>query len=132
MITVFVNGCFDILHRGHIELFQYARSIGDRVIVAVDSDKKVTKDKGLGRPVNNLKDRIYFLSRLKDVDEVLYFDTIEELENLVKKMAPDVMVVGSDWRKKVVVGGQYAKTIKYFERIDGYSTTKIIQDTCNR
>ena len=132
MITVFINGCFDILHRGHIEMLQYARSLGDRVVVAVDSDEKIFKDKGPNRPVNKLEDRMFFLTRLRDVDEVFHFNTSEELEDLVREVAPEVMIVGSDWRGKTVVGGHYAKEIKFFERIDGYSTTKIIQDTSNR
>tara|TARA_Y100000310_G_scaffold138620_1_gene137594 strand:+ start:4129 stop:4530 length:402 start_codon:yes stop_codon:yes gene_type:complete len=132
MIIVFINGCFDILHRGHLELFKYARTLGDKVIVAIDSDEKVRKDKGPDRPINNLKDRKFFLSRLKDIDEILDFDSREELENLVKQLTPDVMLVGSDWRAKTIVGGQYAKEIKFFERISGYSTTKILQSSFNR
>ena len=132
MIVVFINGCFDILHRGHIELFKYGRELGDKVIVAIDSDEKVRKDKGHGRPINNLKDRQFFLSRLKDVDEILDFSSREELENLVKQISPDIMIVGSDWRGKIIVGAQYAKEVKFFERINGYSTTKMAQSSPNR
>ena len=120
MIIVFINGCFDILHRGHLELFKYARTLGDKVIVAIDSDEKVRRDKGPDRPINNLKDRKFFLSRLKDIDEILDFNSREELENLVKQLTPDVMLVGSDWRDKTIVGGQYAKEIKFFERITDF------------
>ena len=128
---IFTNGCFDVLHRGHIELFKYARSLGDQVVVALDSDKKVKEDKGADRPINNLEDRKFFLSRLKDIDEIMEFDTEQELEELVRKIAPDVMIVGSDWRGKNIVGGQYAKQIEFFERINEYSTTKIIQNISN-
>lgn len=131
MITVFVNGCFDILHRGHLELFKYARSLGDCVIVALDSDKKIKKDKGSDRPFNNLEDRKFFLSCIRDVDKVAEFDTTQELEELVKEIAPDIMIVGSDWRGRKIVGAQYAKQVKFFERINEYSTTKIIQNISN-
>lgn len=132
MTIVFVNGCFDVLHRGHLELFNYARSLGDYLIVAIDTDEKVRYDKGPLRPVNNLKDRKYFLSCLESVDEVLHFSSARELEDLIKSLTPDIMVVGSDWRDKTVVGAQYAKEVKFFERIDGYSTTKIIQHFSDR
>ena len=70
MITVFTNGCFDIIHRGHLELFAYAKSLGDRLVVAVDSDKKVKMDKGHERPINSLVDRMIMLASLRDIDEV--------------------------------------------------------------
>jgi rfaE bifunctional protein nucleotidyltransferase chain/domain len=127
MKVVFVNGCFDVLHRGHLELFAYARSLGDKLVVAIDSDEKVKKIKGANRPVNNLDDRKYFLSRLRDVDLVLDFASSKDLTSLIRGLRPDIMVVGSDWRGKKIVGGEHANEIKYFERIDGYSTTKIIK-----
>jgi len=132
MKTIFVNGCFDVLHRGHFELFSYARSLGDRLVVAIDSDEKIQKDKGTDRPFNTLLDRQYVLSRIRDIDMVLPFETTEELEELIFAIKPDIMVVGSDWRGKTIVGGHFAKEIKFFERIDGYSTTQIIQGTGNR
>jgi len=132
MKTVFVNGCFDVLHRGHLELISYARSLGDKLIVAIDSDHKVTQMKGGDRPINNLNDRKYFLLKLEDVDEVRDFDTEQELENLINSLTPDIMVVGSDWKGRHIVGGHYAKEIVYFERINGYSTTKIVQHSSNR
>ena len=132
MKTIFVNGCFDVLHRGHFELFSYARSLGDRLVVAIDSDEKVHTDKGPGRPFNTLVDRQYVLSRIRDIDMVLPFETAEELEDLIFEIKPDIMVVGSDWRGKTIVGGHFAKEIKFFERIDGYSTTQIIQGTGTR
>tara|TARA_R110000824_G_scaffold122876_4_gene280431 strand:+ start:717 stop:1115 length:399 start_codon:yes stop_codon:yes gene_type:complete len=127
MKTIFVNGCFDILHRGHFELFEHARALGDQLIVAIDSDEKIKKDKGPARPFNTMIDRQYALSRLVDIDTVLTFNTTKGLEDLICAIKPDIMVVGSDWRDKTIVGAQFAKEIKFFERIDGYSTTKIIQ-----
>ena len=126
MKTVFVNGCFDILHRGHVELFSYARGLGERLIVAIDSDEKVRKDKGPARPINNLVDRKYVLSKLKDIDEVLEFYSPAGLEDLIRDLKPDIMVVGGDWKGKPIVGSQHAGRVEYFDRIPGYSTTRII------
>lgn len=127
MSTVWTNGCFDILHRGHIELFKYAKSLGDRLIVGVDSDEKVKKDKGLTRPFNRIKDRVAILSAIKYIDEIFVFGSKEELEDLIKKNDPLYLVVGSDWKGKEVIGQQYAKEVKFFKRIDGYSTTNILK-----
>jgi len=126
MIKVWVNGCFDVLHRGHYELFNYAKSLGDKLIVGIDSDEKVSADKGLDRPYNNLEDRVYALESLKAIDLVYVFDNKEHLEDLIKTSSPDILVVGSDWKGKEIVGGLYAKKIVYFNRIDGYSTTNIL------
>ena len=129
---IFVNGTFDILHPGHIQLLNTARSMGDYLMVAIDSDERVGKLKGPSRPINSELDRKLLLENLKAVDEVLIFNSDEELEMIVKKYCPDVMIVGSDWWGKPIVGGQYAKRIEYFERIIEYSSTKTIQDIINR
>lgn len=126
MIKVWVNGCFDVLHRGHYELFNYAKSLGDKLIVGIDSDEKVSADKGVDRPYNNLVDRVYALESLKAIDLVYVFDTKEHLEDLIKTNSPDIIVVGSDWKGKEIIGGLHAKKIVYFNRIDGYSTTNIL------
>ena len=128
MKKVWVNGCFDILHRGHYELFNYAKSLGDELIVGIDSDEKVGKDKGPDRPYNKLEDRVYALESLRAVDKVLVFDSREHLEWLVEKEKPDYLVVGSDWKNKDIVGGHSAKKIVYFNRINGYSTTNILEN----
>lgn len=129
---VFVNGTFDILHSGHLYLLNYAKSLGDYLIVGIDSDERIREKKGPSRPVNNIKERSLMLSNIKPVDEVLHFSTDEELENMVKSINPDIMVVGSDWKGKPVIGSQYALELKFFNRIDGYSTTKTIQSIINR
>lgn len=126
MKKVWVNGCFDILHRGHYELFNYAKSLGDFLTVGIDSDDKIAKDKGPDRPFNKLQDRVYALKSLKAVDKVVTFNTREELENNIQEYTPDILVVGSDWKNKEVVGWRYAKKIVYFNRIEGYSTTNIL------
>ena len=132
MKTVFVNGTFDVLHTGHLLLFEYAKSLGDHLIVAIDSDERIKEKKGLSRPINSLWDRAFMLSNLYHVDEVRTFDSDEDLEELVKYYKPDIMVVGSDWKDKPVIGSQYAKELKFFDRIDGYSSTKIIQSIIDR
>jgi rfaE bifunctional protein nucleotidyltransferase chain/domain len=124
---VWVNGCFDILHRGHYELFNYAKSLGDFLIIGIDSDDKVKKDKGLNRPYNNLDDRMYALNSLKAVNDVVHFNSKEGLENLIENWKPDYLVVGSDWKGKEIVGGEHAKEIVYFDRIKNYSTTNILE-----
>ena len=123
---IWTNGCFDILHRGHIELFKYASSLGDELIVGIDSDERVKKDKGEGRPINNLDDRAIILQSIEYIDRVIEFDSTDELEWLIKDIKPDIMVIGSDWKGKKVVGEEYAGKVDFFDRIEGYSTTDII------
>ena len=123
----FVNGCFDVLHPGHIELLKYARSLGDYLIVAIDSDRKVAEMKGPERPIFSQHDRSTMLSSIRYVDVVHVFDTKEELENLLESISPDIMVVGSDWKGKEVVGSQYAKSVRFFDRLGDYSTTQTVK-----
>ena len=127
-MKIWVNGCFDILHRGHFELFNYAKSLGKFLVVGVDTDEKVAQDKGPDRPYNKLEDRVYALESLKAIDKVYVFDSRERLEDLIKLSKPDFLVVGSDWKGKEVVGGQYAKEIVYFDRMGNYSTTNILNN----
>ena len=128
----FVNGCFDVLHPGHIELLKYARSLGDYLIVAIDSDRKVAEMKGPERPIFSQHDRSTMLASIRYVDVVHVFDTKKELEDLLESTSPDIMVVGSDWKGKEVVGSQYAKSVRFFDRIGEYSTTKTIQGSSYR
>jgi len=128
----FVNGCFDVLHPGHIEMLKYARSSGDYLIVAIDSDRKVAEMKGPERPIFPQQDRALMLKAIRYVDVVHIFDTKEDLEQLLESIQPDIMVIGSDWKGKEVVGSQYAKSVRFFDRIGGYSTTKTIQGSSYR
>tara|TARA_R100001594_G_scaffold149508_2_gene207509 strand:+ start:1961 stop:2359 length:399 start_codon:yes stop_codon:yes gene_type:complete len=132
MKKIFTNGCFDVLHRGHLELFKHAKSLGDVLIIGVDSDEKIKLDKGPNRPYNRLEDRVEMLKSLKFIDEVYDFGSTRGLELLIKKTAPDILIIGSDWRGKKVVGQQYAKEVRFFQRINGYSTTNILQNITNR
>ena len=127
MKLVWVNGCFDVLHRGHFEMLEYAKSLGNYLMVGIDSDQKVKKDKGNDRPFNNVEDRKFALESIRHVDKVLIFESKAELEFLIRQLEPDYMVVGSDWKGKEVVGEQYCTELKFFDRIDGYSTTNILE-----
>ena len=125
----FTNGCFDILHIGHIRLFEFVREHCDTLVVAIDSDERVKALKGPSRPLNNEGDRSYVLKGLVAVDEVLIFNSAQQLRDIVQQLAPDLMVVGDDYRDREVIGSEYAKELKFFEKIDGYSTTKIIESS---
>jgi rfaE bifunctional protein nucleotidyltransferase chain/domain len=129
MRKIFVNGSFDIVHRGHLELLNYAKSLGDYLIVAIDSDERVKKLKGEKRPINKLEDRLFLLRNLKSVDEVVSFNTDQELVDFIKKC--DIMVKGSDYKGKSVLGQNHCKEIIYYDRTE-HSTTKTIQDIINR
>ena len=126
-MKVWTNGCFDILHRGHIELFRYAKSLGDELVVGIDSDEKVKKDKGKNRPINSLTDRMAMLNSIIYIDKVIPFDDAAELERLVKWITPHAMVIGSDWKGKEVIGEKHADKLIFFDRVGDYSTTKILE-----
>tara|TARA_Y100000034_G_C6870141_1_gene397146 strand:+ start:1223 stop:1615 length:393 start_codon:yes stop_codon:yes gene_type:complete len=129
MKSVWTNGCFDVLHRGHFEMLKYAKSLGDFLIVGIDSDKKVQADKGPLRPLNRAEDRRFALEAIRYVDEVVVFGSPEGLAAAIKKVSPDIMVIGSDWKGKKIVGEQYTKEVRFFDRIGQYSTTSIIEGT---
>ena len=97
----------------------------NKLIVATDTDEKIRKDKGAFKPINNLCDRVSMLQAIKYIDEVLYFDTREELEGLIKMYMPDILLLGDDWQGGDVVGKEYARDIRFLPRLN-YSTTKII------
>ncbi len=99
---VLVNGVFDVLHRGHIELLKYAKSIGDVLYVAIDSDERVRSIKGNNRPINKVEDRVYVLNAIKYVDKVFVFDTLDELRSLHRSISPDILVKGSDWDEEYI------------------------------
>jgi len=125
--AVWVNGCFDVLHRGHIELFKYASSLGKRLIVGIDSDDRIKNAKGENRPFNTLCDRKFILSSIRYIDLVVDYESDAELEYYINMFKPKIMVVGSDWRGKKVIGEQYAGKVVFFERIGEHSTTRILE-----
>tara|TARA_R110000824_G_scaffold13896_2_gene59802 strand:+ start:17648 stop:18037 length:390 start_codon:yes stop_codon:yes gene_type:complete len=127
MKTIWVNGCFDVLHRGHIELFRYAKSLGDYLIIGIDSDARVKYLKGSSRPINNQDDRKFFLESIKFIDKVVVFNNEDELCDCIKSNDVETMVVGSDYKEKKVIGSQHSKELKFFDRIGNYSTTNILE-----
>lgn len=132
MKTVIVNGTFDILHPGHIAMLNTARSLGDYLVVCIDTDRRVKELKGDKRPINDQFFRKVMLQNLKSVDIVEFFDSREDLIKLFELYKPDVMVKGSDWKGKSVVAEKYVKEIYWYDRDEKYSSTKIIQDIIAR
>jgi len=133
MTRVVVNGTFDIIHLGHLRLLQCARSFPNSyVLVLTDSDRRVRELKGPDRPVNTEYERCSMLFALKYIDRVEIFDTDQELVDLIKDFDPDVMVKGSDYRGKPIIGAEYCKEIKFYDRFKNYSTTNTIQDIISR
>jgi D-beta-D-heptose 7-phosphate kinase/D-beta-D-heptose 1-phosphate adenosyltransferase len=128
MKNIWVNGCFDILHVGHIRLLKYAKSLGDRLIVGIDSDTRVNEMKGLNRPINSDVYRKEMLLSIKWVDDVLVFDSEISLITAIKDHNISVMVVGDDYINKKVVGSEYVESLIYFSRIPNISTTILLKN----
>jgi D-beta-D-heptose 7-phosphate kinase/D-beta-D-heptose 1-phosphate adenosyltransferase len=122
---VWVNGSFDILHLGHVRLLEYAASLGS-VRIGIDTDKRIKEKKGTDRPYNTLEDRVEFLYSLKYVNSVVTFNSNEELINHIREYNPDMMVIGDDYNYNNIVGIEYIPEVKFFEKIPGKSTTKIL------
>jgi cytidyltransferase-like protein len=133
MPKILINGVFDLLHTGHFNLLMQARDIATgsgRVIVCLDEDEKCMADKGLQRPIFSVLERAKSLLDLKFgnyniVDQVEFFYTNKQLENIIRREKPDYLLKGSDWRDKPVVGSQYSKVL-FYER-ENYSTTDIVR-----
>lgn len=123
---VFTNGCFDILHVGHVKYLQIAKSFGDILIVGLNSDESVSRLKGPTRPVNIAEDRAYLLAALEAVDFVVPFSQ-DTPYDLIKMISPDILVKGGDYEGKSVIGTEFAKELKLVDFVDGKSTTKTIQ-----
>jgi D-beta-D-heptose 7-phosphate kinase/D-beta-D-heptose 1-phosphate adenosyltransferase len=131
MTKIVVNGTFDILHPGHVAMLNYAKSLGVYLLVLIDSDRRVRELKGNNRPVNNQRDRQFLLKNLKAVNDVWIFDSDEELVEKIRLSSPDIMVKGSDYIDRPILGQELVKKIEFYDRTD-HSTTKIIQDIINR
>ncbi len=126
---VFTNGCFDIIHKGHIKLLKKARSFGDILVVAVNSDASVKKIKGKKRPLNPAKDRALVLSALSFVDYVTIFSEPDP-GRIIGILRPDVLVKGGDWKKNEIIGRDtvesYGGKVRTVSLEKGYSTTRLI------
>jgi D-beta-D-heptose 7-phosphate kinase/D-beta-D-heptose 1-phosphate adenosyltransferase len=126
MKKVWVNGTFDIVHLGHIRLLEFAKQQGDFLCVGIDSDSRVKQLKGPDRPLNNENARMEFISSIKYVDKVVLFSSDEELTEHIRNFNPDFFVIGSDYRDRRIIGAEYAGQILFFEKVEGYSSTDII------
>jgi rfaE bifunctional protein nucleotidyltransferase chain/domain len=132
MTKVVVNGTFDILHLGHLKMLEFARSFKDSyVLVLIDQDERVKKLKGPARPVNTFEERKTMLESLKFVDKVKGFNSDSELEDLIQEYTPDIMVKGSDYKDKTIIGAEFCKEIRFYDYVNGYSTTEKIQSIAN-
>jgi D-glycero-beta-D-manno-heptose 1-phosphate adenylyltransferase len=131
---VFTNGCFDIIHKGHVHYLQEAKKLGDVLVVGLNSDASVKRLKGSSRPINSEEDRKFVLEGLRSVDFVEIFDTDTPLE-LIKRVKPKFLVKGGDWEIQKIVGSQevmaYGGQVLTINFVDGYSTTKIIEKSNN-
>jgi D-beta-D-heptose 7-phosphate kinase/D-beta-D-heptose 1-phosphate adenosyltransferase len=126
---VFTNGCFDLLHPGHVSLLHQARHLGDRLIVGLNTDASIKRLKGPQRPILSGQDRAAILSALEDVDMVVFFDEDTPL-NLIELLKPDILVKGADYRIEEVVGRQaveaYGGQVRLVDILQGHSTSTIV------
>jgi D-beta-D-heptose 7-phosphate kinase/D-beta-D-heptose 1-phosphate adenosyltransferase len=123
--VVFTNGCFDLLHTGHASLFEKAKTLGDVLIVAINSDKSLKGLKGPKRPLVGQKDRAKLLLSLKPIDYVVVFDE-QTPEELLSQLKPDILVKGGDYKLSEIVGRQHVKKVYRYPMVKGKSTTNLI------
>lgn len=128
--VVFTNGCFDIIHKGHVTYLNEAKSLGDHLIVGINSDDSVKRLKGKDRPVNNEYDRAFVLDNLKSVDDVLIFNE-DTPYHIIKEIIPDLLVKGGDWKEEDIVGSDIVKMnggkVISLQFVNDYSTTNILK-----
>lgn len=122
----FTNGCFDILHEGHLSLLKYAKSCSDKLVVALNSDESIAKIKGPNRPINNIESRIKMLSMFEFIDYIVVFNEDTPIE-IINKIKPDVLVKGGDYKLEEIVGSDIVPLTKIFPLVEGKSTTNIIK-----
>lgn len=129
-VLVFTNGCFDLLHPGHVRYLREARALGDKLVVALNSDRSVRILKGEGRPILNLKERVEVIGALESVDYITVFDE-ETPYSLIVQLLPDVLVKGGDWRLNEIVGREQVEaaggTVLSLPFLGGSSTSDIIE-----
>jgi len=123
--VIFTNGCFDIIHIAHLKLLKYSKSLGDILIVGLNSDDSIKKNKGNSRPINKEQDRIDFLLHLDFIDHVILFNEDTPL-NIISIIKPEIIVKGGDYTKDNIVGKEYCKNVIIFNYINNKSTTNII------
>ncbi len=125
--VVFTNGCFDLVHAGHLKVLEQCKKHGDILVVALNSDASVRRIKGPARPILPLKERGALMAALKPVDFVTWFNE-DTPRNLIKRLRPDVLVKGGDWTADQIVGREFVKKVVRIPLVKGRSTTAIIQD----
>ena len=122
---VFTNGCFDLIHIGHVSLFQKAKTLGDILIVAINSDKSLAGLKGPKRPLVGQKDRVKLLSAIDVIDYVIIFSE-QTPYNVLKKLEPDVLVKGGDYKIEDIIGREFVKKVYRYPLVKGKSTSNLI------
>jgi len=125
MRKIWTNGCFDILHIGHIKMLEAAKSRGDYLVVGIDSDSRVKELKGKDRPFNSQENRKAFLESIRFVDEVVVFESAQHLEDMVLSMGISEIVVGEEYKDREVVGSIHTPVF-FFPRIGDHATSKIL------
>lgn len=127
---VFTNGCFDLLHLGHVDYLEKSRNLGDRLVVGINSDQSVKKLKGTSRPINDENARLRLVAALDFVDAVIVFEE-ETPERLIKVFLPDILVKGSDYEKSNIAGADVVMEnggrVETIDVLEGYSTTQLIE-----
>lgn len=124
-MIIWVNGCFDIIHAGHIALFKYAKSLGSCLVVGVDTDERVKLIKGSERPINKLEDRMSVLSSIRYIDNVVSFGSDQELVDRLLSFKAEIIVIGNDYEGKRIIGSDYIP-VKLFPRIPEKSSSRVI------
>jgi D-beta-D-heptose 7-phosphate kinase/D-beta-D-heptose 1-phosphate adenosyltransferase len=128
---IWCNGCFDILHPGHVRLLNFAKSQGNYLVVGIDSDARVKANKGSDRPINSEQDRKFMLENIKCVDEVVIFGSDEELKNSIQLSGAEFMVLGNDYDIDQVIRPE-SFPVKFFTKIEGYSSSNILKEKAKR
>ena len=127
-MKVWINGCFDVLHHGHFQLISHAKSLGGKLTIGIDSDRRVKESKGDNRPFHNETQRIFNLLQIEGVSGIVVFDSDKELSDLIKEYQPDIFVIGEEYRDKGIIGRKHAKKIEYVPKVEGFSTTGLLDE----
>ncbi len=127
--VVFTNGCFDLIHYGHLHYLAEAKSLGQKLVVALNSDASISRLKGASRPIKDAKNRLHLMASLAVVDLVVLFEQDTPLE-LIKQLTPDILVKGGDWKVSQIIGNQWVVahggSVESLPFIEGYSTTRLV------
>ena len=125
--TIWVNGCFDVIHAGHIDMIEYAKSLGQRLIIGLDTDERVQSNKGPSRPINTLALRIKVMESIRFVDHVVSFGSDDELTAQIRASHADTIVVGEEYKGRVI-GADIVDNVVFYPRKYGLSTTSIVSE----